>query len=62
MGRALDPWRPERRYPRRLSMAAGVGLIVGLGMAGFALLFAQSPFILGPIAGVSTFLIILLHG
>jgi len=43
-------------------VAAGVGLIVGVGMAAFALPLHQSPLILGPIAGIGTFLIILLYG
>jgi hypothetical protein len=38
-----------------------VGLIVGLGMAAFAPLFVQSPLVLGPIAGIGIFLIILLY-
>ena len=33
-------WSPHlRRYQRRLPLAAGVGLIVGAGMAAFAPLF-----------------------
>jgi hypothetical protein len=50
------------KYRRRLLVAAGVGLIVGVGMAAFALPLHQSPLILGPIAGIGTFLIILLYG
>jgi hypothetical protein len=62
MGHGFTPWRPPpRRYPRRLSTAAGVGLIVGLGMAAFAPLFIQPPLVLGPIARIGTFLIILLY-
>jgi hypothetical protein len=63
MGRAFNRWRPQPgRYPPRLPMAAGVGVIVGLGMAAFAPLFGQSPLVLGPIAGIGTFLIVLLYG
>jgi hypothetical protein len=55
-------WSPHlRRYRRRLPLAAGVGLIVGAGMAAFASLFDQSPLILGPIAGIGIFLILLHH-
>jgi hypothetical protein len=45
-----------------LSIAAGVSLIVGGGMAAFALLFDQSPLVLGLIAGIATFFIILHYG
>jgi hypothetical protein len=51
-----------RRYRRRLSVAAGAGLIVGVGMAAFAVPLDQSPPVLGPIAGIGTFLIILQYG
>jgi hypothetical protein len=62
MGHDFTRWRPPpRRYPRRLSTGAGVSLIVGLGMAAFAPLFAQSPLVLGPIAGIGSFLIVLLY-
>jgi hypothetical protein len=44
-----------RRYRQRLSVAAGAGLIVGVGMAAFALPLDQSPLLLGPIAGIGTF-------
>jgi hypothetical protein len=60
MRQSLDRWRPYlRRYRRRLPLAAGVGLIVGAGMAAFAPLFYQSPLVLGPIAGIGIFVIIL---
>lgn len=39
-----------RRYHQRLSVAAGAGLIVGVGMAAFALPLDQSPLLLGPVA------------
>jgi hypothetical protein len=51
-----------RKYRRRLPIAAGVSLIVGLGMAIFALPLDQSPLVLGPIAGIGAFVIILYHG
>jgi hypothetical protein len=51
-----------RKYRRRLSVAAGVSLIVGLGMAAFALPLDQSPLVLGPIAGIGTFVVILHYG
>ena len=63
MRRSFNRWSPHlRRYRRRLSLAAGVSLIVGGGMAAFALPLDQSPLILGPIAGIGTFVIILLYG
>jgi hypothetical protein len=37
-------------------------LIVGVGMAAFALPLDQSPLVLGPIAGIGAFLIILHYG
>jgi hypothetical protein len=40
-------------------MASGLGLVVGLGMAAFAPPFGQSSFVLGPIAGSGSFLMIL---
>jgi hypothetical protein len=53
-------WGPHlRRYRRRLPLTAGAGLIVGAGMAAFVPLFDQSPLVLGPIAGIGIFLIIL---
>jgi hypothetical protein len=51
-----------RKYRRRLPIAAGVSLIVGLGMAIFALPLDQSPLVLGPIAGIGAFVIILHYG
>jgi hypothetical protein len=42
-------------------VAAGVGLIVGVSMAAFALPLKQSPLVLGPIAGIGTFFIILIY-
>ena len=62
MWRAFDRWRPHLRRYRRLSVAAGVSLIVGVGMGAFALPLDQSPLVLGPIAGIGTFLIILYCG
>jgi hypothetical protein len=63
MGGAFNSGRPKRgRHPGRLSMAAGVALVAGLGMAALAPLFAQSPFVLGPITGIGTLLIILIYG
>jgi hypothetical protein len=63
MGRAFDRWRLHlRRYRRRLSVAAEVGVIVGVGMAAFALPLDQSPLPLGPIAGIGTFPIVLHYG
>jgi hypothetical protein len=63
MKRGFGRWRPHlQRYHRRLSIAAGVGLIVGGGMAAFGLVLDQSPLILGLIAGIGTFLIILHYG
>jgi hypothetical protein len=36
MRRYFNRWRPHlRRYRRQLSLAAGVSLIVGVGMAAF---------------------------
>jgi hypothetical protein len=49
-------------YRRRLPLAAGVSLIVGVGTAVFALPLDQSPLVLGPIAGIGAFLIILHYG
>jgi hypothetical protein len=51
-----------RKYRRRLPIAAGVSLIVGLGMAIFALPLDQSPLVLGPIAGIGAFVVILHYG
>jgi hypothetical protein len=63
MRHTIDHWSLHlRRYRHRLSVAAGVGLIVGVGMAAFPLPLDQSPLVLGPIAGISTFLIILKYG
>jgi hypothetical protein len=63
MWRAFDRWRPYlRRHLRRVAVAAGVSLIVGVGMAAFALPLDQSPLVLGPIAGIGTFLIVLYCG
>jgi hypothetical protein len=63
MWRAFTRWRPHlRRYRRRLLLAVGVSLIVGIGMAVFALPLDQPPLVLGAIAGIGTFLIILHHG
>jgi hypothetical protein len=45
-----------------VAVAAGVSVIVGGGMGAFALLLDQSPLVLGPIAGIGTFLIILYCG
>jgi hypothetical protein len=39
-----------------------VSLIVGVGMAAFAFPLDQSPLVLGPIAGIGAFLIILHYG
>jgi hypothetical protein len=61
MGRAFDRLH-LRPYRRRLSVAAGVGVIVGVGMAAFALPLDQSPVLLGPIAGIGAFLIVLHYG
>jgi len=55
--RACDRWRPHLRRYRRLSVA-GTALIVGVGMAAFALPLDQSPLVLGPIAVVGVFLVI----
>jgi hypothetical protein len=38
-----------------MACATGVSFIVACGMAAFALLFDQSPLLLGPIAGIATF-------
>jgi hypothetical protein len=63
MRRRFDRWGPHlRRYRRRLPVAAGVSLIVGVGMAAFALPLDQSPLVLGPIAGIGAFLLILHYG
>ena len=63
MWHSFDRWRPHlRHYRRRVSVAAGVSLIVGVGMAAFALLLDQSPMVLGPIAGIGTFVVILYCG
>jgi hypothetical protein len=63
MGHAFERWSlPLRRYRRRLPVAAGAGLIIGVGMAAFAVPLDQSPLVLGPIAGIGTFLIILQYG
>jgi hypothetical protein len=63
MRRRFKRWNPHlRRYHRRLPLTAGVSLIVGGGMAAFALPLDQSPLVLGPIAGFGTFLIILHYG
>ena len=43
----------------RLIHAAGIGLIVGIGMAVFMPFVHQSPFLLGPLSGVVTFLLML---
>jgi hypothetical protein len=63
MRHAFERWSLHlRRYRRRLSVAAGAGLIVGVGMAEFAVSLNQSPLVLGPIAGIGTFLIMLQYG
>jgi hypothetical protein len=64
MRHAFERWslHLRRRYRRRLSVGAGAGLIVGVGMAAFAVPLDQSPLVLGPIAGIGTFLIILQYG
>jgi hypothetical protein len=62
-GMPFERWSLHlRRYRQRLSVAAGAGLIVGVGMAAFALPLDQSPLLLGPIAGIGTFLVILQYG
>jgi hypothetical protein len=63
MRRYFNRWGPHlRRYRHRLPVAAGVSLIVGVGMAAFALPLDQSPLVLGPIAGIGAFLLILHYG
>ena len=63
MWRCFNRWSLHLcRYRHRLPLAAGVSLIVGGGMAAFALPLEQSPLVLGPIAGFGTFLIILHYG
>jgi hypothetical protein len=63
MRRAFERWSVHlRRYRRRLPVAAGAGLIVGVAMAAFAVPLDQSPLVLGPIAGIGTFVIILQYG
>jgi hypothetical protein len=63
MRRYFNRWSPHlRRYRRRLPVAVGVSLIVGAGMAAFALPLDQSPLVLGPLAGIGAFLIILHYG
>jgi hypothetical protein len=45
-----------------IAAAAGIGVIVGVGMAAFSLPLDLPPLILGAIAGVGSFLIILHYG
>ena len=51
-----------RRYRQRLPIAAGVSFIVGVGMAAFAVVLDQSSLVLGLIAGIGTFFMILYLG
>ncbi len=51
-----------RRYRQRLPVAAGVSFIVGVGMAAFAVVLDQSSLVLGLIAGIGTFFMILYLG
>jgi hypothetical protein len=63
MRRCWNRWSLRlRRYRRRLPLTAGASLIVGVGMAAFAFPLDQSPLVLGPIAGIGAFLIILHYG
>lgn len=59
----FERWTPHlRRYRQRLPIAVGVGLIVGVGMAAFALVLDQPPLVLGLIAGIGSFFMVLYHG
>jgi len=60
---AFDRCRHQlRRYRPRVPVAAGIGAIVGFGMAAFAFPLDQSPLFLGLVAGIGAFFLTLHYG